>query len=479
MDVVSPKAARRFRKPENWFPEVGVKVAAVLLEASADITLVIDPLGAVVDVALGSDEVAALNFDEWIGKQWIDLVAGDSRQKTKSLLDEATEHDKTRWREVNYLTADGSSVPVSCTAVRLGPAGDVVVFGRDLTIVSRLQQRVVDIQRSMERDYARLRNAETRYRLLFQMASEAVVIVDIGTGKIVEANPAAGRLMGLDVSRMVDRAFRDLFDPSSKGDLESLILSARAIGRADEGVLKLPGAVVEFAAGATLFRQDNQQYLLVRLSPRNGDEGGSGVVRSALQSVELLKRFPEAFVAIDPDGHILEANHSFLELVELASIDQARGASVERWIGRPGVDVNLLVSNLREHGAIRDFATIARGELGANESVDVTAVYVSDTDRPCIGMIIRMARRRSGQTFAREAGLSPSVENLTQLVGTMPLKDLVRETTDMIEQMCIEAALKLTDDNRASAAQILGLSRQSLYAKLHRFGIGDLGPYEG
>jgi transcriptional regulator of acetoin/glycerol metabolism len=34
----------------------------------------------------------------------------------------------------------------------------------------------------------------------------------------------------------------------------------------------------------------------------------------------------------------------------------------------------------------------------------------------------------------------------------------------------------MTQDNRASAATLLGLSRQSLYVKLRRFGLGDLGP---
>jgi DNA-binding NtrC family response regulator len=60
------------------------------------------------------------------------------------------------------------------------------------------------------------------------------------------------------------------------------------------------------------------------------------------------------------------------------------------------------------------------------------------------------------------------------MVGRVPLKDLVRESTDLIEKLCIEAALELTGDNRASAAEVLGLSRQSLYAKLRRYGLGDL-----
>jgi sulfur transfer protein SufE len=46
-----------------------------------------------------------------------------------------------------------------------------------------LQQRHVEAQQSMEREYSRLRHAETRYRLLFQLASEAVVIVDAATSR--------------------------------------------------------------------------------------------------------------------------------------------------------------------------------------------------------------------------------------------------------------------------------------------------------
>ncbi len=56
------------------------------------------------------------------------------------------------------------------------------------------------------------------------------------------------------------------------------------------------------------------------------------------------------------------------------------------------------------------------------------------------------------------------------------MKELVREATEVIERLSIEAALELTNDNRASAAEMLGLSRQSLYVKLRRYGLGDLDP---
>ena len=43
--------------------------------------------------------------------------------------------------------------------------------------------------------------------------------------------------------------------------------------------------------------------------------------------------------------------------------------------------------------------------------------------------------------------LPRSASQMTELVGRLPLKDIVRETTDLIEQLCIEAALELTDDS--------------------------------
>ena len=94
-------------------------------------------------------------------------------------------------------------------------------------------------------------------------------------------------------------------------------------------------------------------------------------------------------------------------------------------------------------------------------------------ERPYFGFFIRDVGRR----LHTEQPSSPEqprwLDQLTDRVGRVPLKDLVRESTDTIERLCIEAALKLTGDNRASAAELLGLSRQSLYVKIDRYGISD------
>jgi transcriptional regulator PpsR len=136
--------------------------------------------------------------------------------------------------------------------------------------------------------------------------------------------------------------------------------------------------------------------------------------------------------------------------------------------------MGVLLGTLRQAGAVRLFATSLRGAQGAMANVEVSAVSVNDAGgRPCFGFAIRDVSMRASATPRSEP--LRSVEQLTQLIGRVPLKDLVREATDVIERLCIEAALQLTGDNRASAAEMLGLSRQSLYVKLRRYGLGDLG----
>jgi transcriptional regulator PpsR len=206
---------------------------------------------------------------------------------------------------------------------------------------------------------------------------------------------------------------------------------------------------------------------------------GSG--QSAL--LKVIESAPDAFVVTDLEGLILTANHAFIDLAQLTTEAQVRGQSLEKWLGRTGVDLNVLITNLRQRGAVRLFATVMRGEYGASTDVEISGVAVTEGEQPCLGFTIRDVSRRLMGEPARTTGagreMPRSVGQMTELVGRVPLKDIVRDTTDLIEQLCIEAALELTHDNRASAAEMLGLSRQSLYVKLRRFNIGDLTPVPG
>jgi transcriptional regulator PpsR len=119
------------------------------------------------------------------------------------------------------------------------------------------------------------------------------------------------------------------------------------------------------------------------------------------------------------------------------------------------------------------FSTVLRTETGVLIDVELSAVKAQVDDQIVIVMFIRDISRRINNQQTTDVHLPRSIEQITGRVGRVPLKQLVRESTDVIEALCVEAALKLTKDNRAAAAELLGLSRQSLYTKLKRFDIGD------
>ena len=202
---------------------------------------------------------------------------------------------------------------------------------------------------------------------------------------------------------------------------------------------------------------------------------GEGEVREAPSvALELVDEMPDAFVIANAQMEVVSANHAFVEMVQAASEDQVRGRSLSEWVGRPGIDLDLIEGQITQHGAARNVSTVLRTATDIEgEPVELSAVR-SEGDEPLYAFVIRPIGRRLRDLPPGTEDLPRSVEQLTDLVGRMSLKDIVRESTDLIERLCIEAALSYTSDNRASAAEILGLSRQSLYSKLHRYGLGNL-----
>jgi len=445
--------------------------AATLISAASDVALVVDGEGVIRDVSVGSSELSLEGSSHWVGQPWTATVTVESRPKVEALLRDAQSPAPRRWRHVNHPSAGGPDIPILYSAVQVGESGQVVAFGRDLRSVSALQQRLMDAQQAMERDYWRLRHVETRYRMLFQMASEAIVIVDSATNKVMEVNPAAALLLGETHKRLTGRVFPEGFDAPSTKALEEMLARARAVGRAEEITVRLAKDPRSFVASASMVNQDNTALILVRIATLQPD---ADLPRSKSMLLRAVESAPDGFVVTDFDGRVLTANQAFVQLVQLTTEDQAQGESLERWLGRPGVDLNVLLSNLRQHGVVRLFATTLRGEYGSSAEVEISAVAVPHGEQRCMGFTIRHVGQRLLAEPRAARNLPRSVEQLTELVGRVSLKELVRESTDLIERLCIEAALELTRDNRASAADMLGLSRQSLYVKLRRYGLGDL-----
>lgn len=460
-----------FGSPNQSLGDLDAEAASRLIAAAADAAFVMDSGGLVQDVAFGNAELAqALGGRKaWLQRPLLDAVTPESRRKVEEMMQEPQAPDGPRWRHVNLRGPDAAGIPVMCSAAPLGPDGRVVLLMRDLRLLASLQQRLVEAQQTMEREYGRLRQAETRYRLLFQMSGEPVLVLDASGLRVLEANLAADRIFG------AQHSFLDGFEPEDRPKVEALLAEVRAAGQAGERRVQLAGGR-EALLSASMLRHERAALFLVRLAYLSNEPPAVADPRHRL--AEFVETAPDAFVLTGPDGRILAANPAFLDLAQLSAESQAVGEELSRFLGRQGVELDVLMAQVRGRGPVRLFRTVLRGGQGAEAEIEVSAAAMLEGGQPCFGFTIRDVGPRPEAPAPGGDNLPAAASRLTELVGRVPLRDLVREATDVIEKLAIEAALELTNNNRASAAEMLGLSRQSLYVKLRRYGIGDAGPDE-
>ncbi|MEO0915078.1 MAG: helix-turn-helix domain-containing protein, partial [Pseudomonadota bacterium] len=222
---------------------------------------------------------------------------------------------------------------------------------------------------------------------------------------------------------------------------------------------------------ALLFRSVSDTLILCRLRPQTVSPGSDHAFADALGA--LFQRTGDAIVFTDKDGTILHANAAFQSLASIAMAERLQNSSLADYLGRPSVDLNVMTSNAEQAGKLSIYATSLRTEFGSEIPVEISTTYLPDQSPPGFAFQIRDVSRLEASRQSASAVSSEAVEHVVELVGSTPLKELVRGTTDVVEKLCIETAIRLTNNNRAAAAEMLGLSRQSLYVKLRRYNLVD------
>lgn len=457
----------KFKAAKEYLGALRDDQLGALLAASGDVVLFVGEDGLIKEFAIPDDRLAAeLGASKrWIGKPWAKLVSRETVPKLETLVKEVRTEPSAP-RQLNHLTAT-EDVPIVYTVLRIGNSSTMLALGRDLRSVARLQQQLVAAQARMDAEYEKLRSAQMRYKFLFEITPDPVLIADAGNLEVLDANPAARRTL----AEAVKRGLMHAFSKDGGQSVRALLDQARSSTRSEAGVTRLAGQSKDVAVAVSHIKYQGGACYLVRISAKSG-AGGSGALSPTQKAMlACVERSPDGFVLITEDGRVAGANAAFLEMINLGSEDGIKGQSIEQWVGRPGVDVGVLLSNLRERGAIRLYATTLRSEFSDVLDVELSGVSVMGEGKPVFGISVRQVSQRAAKAPVPQRHRTP--EEIKQLIGRMSLKDLVRETADVIERMGIEAALDLTKDNRASAAELLGLSRQSLYIKLRRYGLDN------
>jgi transcriptional regulator PpsR len=447
---------------------------AALPTVQPDITLLLDMEGVIREATL-SPSMSNESVDGWLGRPWVEVAGEMGGDKVKRMIDDARVSGISAFRQINQRFPSGLEIPMEYTTVLLGGRAGMLAIGKNLQAVAELQSRLIAAQQTMERDYWKLREIETRYRLVFDASNEAVMIVSAANLRIVEANRTAVEALNSSRRRNEDLAGRELLHDVAAEDRDAvreMLARIRERGKALSILVHLGADAKPWMLRGSLMAAEPGHLFLLQFTPANNlsapkEKGSHSTVE------ELVDCLPDGFVALNDAGIIVHANQAFLDLVQVGSKGSAIGESLGRWLWQPGADLNALLANVERHKTVRLFTTSIRGELGTETEVEISA-GAGDGEQGQIGVLVRNVARRLS-SGAESDLLRTALGSMSEQIGKSSLRTLVKNTVSVVEQHYVKQALELAGGNRTATAELLGLSRQSLYAKLNRYGLEDKG----
>lgn len=461
------------RDAKQWacgaVPLVAPETLNDILAAASDLSIVISDMGHVLSVLVNPSHPSFGKLEDWVDRDIRETLTTESVPKFDARLAEFLRGTPTiRPVELNHHGAAGMDFPVRYTFHRIGPDGTILMMGRDLRAVAEMQQQLVEAQLALERDYEAQREIATRMRVLLETIGEAIVFVRLSDGRICEINGTAARLLGGRVSELGGTLFAAELSGAHGDAIAGLVDAARADGGDETVVLTARRTARTVAVRPTLFRAAGERMMLCRLEAAQA-RGCDPEAGDTAWLEGLYARGVDAMLFTDRGGRIVSVNDAFLGLLDLENAAAVRGRNLSDFLLRGGVDLKVLVNNAVRSGQMKLFATRMVSDYGDERAVEIAATFLADDEVPSLGYVIRPTGRAEGGRGAAGSTADEGMHSARELVGAASLKEIVAETSDVVEKMCIETAVELTGNNRVAAAEMLGLSRQSLYVKLRKY----------
>ncbi|HET9025498.1 MAG TPA: PAS domain S-box protein, partial [Burkholderiaceae bacterium] len=168
-----------------------------IFEASADALLLWDANYRVVDVNPAYERMYAKPREDVVGKKLEELLPPQLVQSRLELVRRALMGESGELQSPGFRR-DGTTFELELRVIPFEHHGQphVLAIGRDITGAKRAAER--------------LKASEERYRLLFEMESSAVVLVDAETLQLVDVNIAAVQMYGYSRDELLQRTALDL-----------------------------------------------------------------------------------------------------------------------------------------------------------------------------------------------------------------------------------------------------------------------------
>lgn len=452
-------------------PLVSPDLLAEIISTASDIALQISRDGIIQSVLVNPHHRSFGQLSHWVGQQVRSIITEEAVQKLDRRLSQlfAAEDGTSLAVEITHVDATAGDFPIRYALHRLPNDMSVLMLGRDLRSIAEIQQKLVSVQLALEKDYEAQREIDTRYRVLMEMTRDAILLVSMSSGRIADVNGAAATILGSTRAELLGAAVAQEFVGRRRGELLETMASLATADAAAPVEMQVRRTHRRVMMVPLVFRAAGERLLLCRLEEPEAAAAAVDDVGDSLQ--RLYHDGVDGIVFADRDGMIRNANEAFLNLTDSSNLGAVRGRSLADFLVRGMVDLKVLLDNARRSGRMRMYSTRLVTVFSAQLPVEISATWLGDRPLPVLALVVRDSSRAEALRRPGLSGGEESANSVIELVGSAKLKDIVAETADVVERICIETAVELTRNNRVAAAEMLGLSRQSLYVKLRKYGL--------
>ena len=239
-----------------------------LVKELADFSLLIEPCGRILAILSASEELRTTVEEGWKDNSWLDGLSESDQELAERTLALALKSPGEVFScDLRHTLPGNTELPAQYQCVAKGQTNEILIAALDLRPAQSLRQQLHNTQRALEQDYWRLRQVETRYKSVFDMVTDAIIVVDEATNRILEANPVANGLLGESIS-IVGKPFPIGLDRESTKIASKLFRSAIGGGRENKATVKPESKSIKLSISVSFLSQDGDSRYLVRMTPQ-------------------------------------------------------------------------------------------------------------------------------------------------------------------------------------------------------------------
>ena len=295
-----------------------------LFETAQDAILILDAEekpGTILDANPFVIDLLGYSLHELVGKELWEIGVFTDKAESKAAMEQLQKDGYIRYEDIPLQTKDGVSVDVE--------------FVSNVYLVDGLKVIQCNIRDITERARAAkvLSASEARYRRLFETAQDAILILDEGSGKIMDANPFLIDLLGYPLDELIGKELWQIGLFSDREESKAAMARLQDVGyiRYEDMPLQTKRGKrieVEFVSNSYLVGEIKVIQCNIRdITDRKWAEAAARL--SAERFHFLAEAMPIIIFTARPDGVIDYCNRQLTEFTGMACEDVHKDGRVQ------------------------------------------------------------------------------------------------------------------------------------------------------